>query len=114
MPACARREIVAKDQIGVYHCTARCVRRAFLCGKDPVSGRDLEHRKGWVRLRLESLAGFFAMDVVSYAVMSNHLHVILRVRPDVVDPFSDSLTSDPFSDSLTSREVEAKIFSSTT
>ncbi len=89
MPACARREIVAKDQIGVYHCTARCVRRAFLCGKDPVSGRDLEHRKEWVRHRLESLAGFFAIDVVSYAVMSNHLHVILRARPDVVAAWSD-------------------------
>lgn len=32
MPAYARREIVDETEAGVYHCIARCVRRAFLCG----------------------------------------------------------------------------------
>jgi REP element-mobilizing transposase RayT len=88
MPAYARREIVPSDEIGVYHCIARCVRRAFLCGVDPVTEHDYEHRKDWVHQRLEKLASVFAIDVCSYAVMSNHLHVVLRVRPDLAADWS--------------------------
>ena len=29
MPTYARGQIVVEDQVGVYHCIARCVRRAF-------------------------------------------------------------------------------------
>jgi hypothetical protein len=35
MPAYARSHIVPPDEVGVYHCMARCVRRAFLYGVDP-------------------------------------------------------------------------------
>jgi hypothetical protein len=45
MPTYARRQIVVEDEVGVYHCIARCVRRAFLCGVDPYTGRDYSHRK---------------------------------------------------------------------
>jgi hypothetical protein len=38
MPAYPRREIVPGDEVGVNHCIARCVRRAFLCGVDPTTG----------------------------------------------------------------------------
>ena len=40
MPAYARGQIVVADQVGVYHCIARCVRRAILCGIDPYNGQD--------------------------------------------------------------------------
>lgn len=89
MPTYARSEIVADDEVGVYHCINRTVRRAWLCGDDPVSGCSYEHRKDWVRERLKELAGIFAIDVCAYAVMSNHLHVILRTRPDVAEAWSD-------------------------
>jgi REP element-mobilizing transposase RayT len=89
MPAYARRDIVAEDRVGVYHCIARCVRRAFLCGVDSYAGRDYSHRKAWVLDRLRQLAGLFGVEVCDYAVMSNHLHIVLRNRPDVARQWSD-------------------------
>jgi hypothetical protein len=35
------------------------------------------------------LAGLFGLEIAAFAVMSNHLHVILRIRPDVVALWSD-------------------------
>jgi REP element-mobilizing transposase RayT len=89
MPGSARKEIVAADEVSIYHCTTRCVRRAFLCGQDPVTAQDYAHRKAWVVQRLQHLAGVFAVEVCAYAVMSNHVHLILRIRPDVVAQWSD-------------------------
>src|SRR5271163_2750358 len=89
MPTYARRQIVVEDTVGVYHCIARCVRRAFLCGIDPITGTDYEHRKEWIRDRLEHLASVFAIEVCGYAVMSNHIHVVLRARPDLARDWSD-------------------------
>ena len=89
MPAFARREIVDQDQVGFYHCVARCVRRAFLCGCDALTGKSFEHRKEWAQQRLQDLATVFAIDICGFAVLSNHLHLVLRIRPDVAGDWSD-------------------------
>ena len=89
MARAARADEFDPSTIGVYHCTNRCVRQAFLCGDDPLTGVNYEHRRGWIEKRLEFLAGFFAIDVAGYAILSNHFHVILRNRPDVVETWSD-------------------------
>jgi hypothetical protein len=89
VPACARRDIVDTHHVGVYHCIARCVRRAFLCGTDSYSGRDYSHRRAWILDRLRALAGLFGIEVCGYAIMSNHLHLVLRTRPDSVEQWSD-------------------------
>jgi hypothetical protein len=89
MPAYARRDIVDEDRVGVCHCIARSVRRAFLCGTDSYTGRDYGHRKAWVLERLRQLAGLFGVEVCDYAIMSNHLHIVLRNRPDVARQWSD-------------------------
>ena len=84
-----RAEQFQAAEIGIVHAVQRCVRRAFLAGVDSVSGKDFSFRKEWVRRRMEALASVFGVDVLTYAVMSNHMHLILRNRPDVVAAWSD-------------------------
>jgi REP element-mobilizing transposase RayT len=85
----ARSQLVDSAVPGFYHCVSRCVRRAWLCGVDSYSGRSFEHRRSWIEERLLELADIFAAGVYAYAVMSNHVHVVLRVDPDAAQAWSD-------------------------
>jgi hypothetical protein len=87
--AMPRSQYVNEDQEGVYHCFSRCVRRAFLCGFDALTQRDYSHRKEMLVDRLKQLAAIFAIEVCAYAVLENHYHLILRLRPDIVACWSD-------------------------
>ena len=89
MPRLARGEYLNAGEVQIVHAVQRCVRRAFLCGDDPISGNSYEHRREWIRQLLEFLASVFAIDCLTYTVMSNHLHLVLRSRPDVVAEWSD-------------------------
>lgn len=35
-----RREVLSDGEVQVVHCINRCVRRAFLCGEDPLKARN--------------------------------------------------------------------------
>jgi REP element-mobilizing transposase RayT len=72
----ARSQLVDVSVTRYYHCISRCVRRAFLCGE------GYEHRKQWIEDRLETLSGCFAVSVCGFAVMDNHLHVLIRLDAD--------------------------------
>ncbi|TWU42432.1 transposase [Novipirellula artificiosorum] len=89
MPRPQRCEQFESSEICIVHVVQRCVRRAFLAGVDHATGNDYSFRKEWIRRRMEALASVFAVDVLSYAVMSNHMHQILRNRPDVCAQWSD-------------------------
>lgn len=90
MARVVRADLVDPAEVAVFHCVNRCVRRCFLCGSDPVTGKDYEHRKTWLEARLKFLAGAFGIDVLGFAILSNHFHLILRSRPDVVARWSDA------------------------
>jgi hypothetical protein len=66
-----------------YHCVTRCVRRAFLLSEGPLD------RKQWIDQRLEELAGIFAVSVGGFSIMDNHLHVLVRLDPDLAKDWSD-------------------------
>jgi REP element-mobilizing transposase RayT len=89
MPACPRNQIIAANEVGIFHCYNRCVRRAFLCGFDPVTGQSYEHRKEWIQLRLELLAVSFGIEICDFALLDNHIHLILRTRPEIVATWQD-------------------------
>ncbi len=84
----ARSILVPPGSPGTYHCVSRCVRRAWLCGEDRESGRSYEHRRQWVEDRIGELAEIFAVAVWGYAVMSNHLHVVVELMPQVAAAWS--------------------------
>lgn len=84
-----RRQLVDPEQPGYFHCVSRCVRRAFLCGADRYSGRSFEHRRQWIEDRLLELADVFAVGLYAYAVMANHVHVVLHVDPGFARQWSD-------------------------
>lgn len=86
----ARASLIAPGAAGSFHCVQRCVRRAFLCGMDHYTGQSFEHRKTWVEQRLFLLAECFAVAIHAYAVMSNHLHVVLQLDPAWLAPWPDA------------------------
>jgi len=67
----------------------RCIRKAYLAGFDESTGKDYSYRREWIRARMERLASVFGIDVLTYAILSNHLHLVARTRPDVVLEWSD-------------------------
>jgi REP element-mobilizing transposase RayT len=77
-----RSHIAPHHSSGAFHCVQRCVRQAFLCGVDHYSGRSFEHRRDWIEQRIRLVAECFAVAIDAYAVMSNHLHLVLHIDPD--------------------------------
>ena len=86
----SRKSQIALEATPYYHCTSRCVRRAFLCGRDEHSGNDYEHRRGWIEQRMLQLAEVYALDICAYAVMSNHYHVVLHINAEKAKAWSDT------------------------
>lgn len=85
----SRSETFDPNEVGIYHAYNRTVRRSYLHGYDPLTGIDYSYRREAFRQRLSMLTQGFAIDVLSYAIMSTHWHAVLRNRPDQVEKLSD-------------------------
>jgi len=88
MPKARYRQVSVEDT-PYYHCISRCVRRAFLCGKDAQTGYDFEHRRQWIIDRIKLLCSVFAVELCAYAIMSNHYHIVVRIDAKQVKNWSD-------------------------
>jgi REP element-mobilizing transposase RayT len=78
----ARAATLPQGGRGTYHVITRCTRRAFLMGE------ARGHRRGWLADSISEMVPHFGIDLVTYAIMSNHLHLIVRLRPERVDEWT--------------------------
>ena len=76
----ARKQLISLDDTPFYHVVSRCVRRSFLCGFDKYSNTSFEHRRQWIVDRVKFLSSTFNIDICSYAIMSDHYHLVLKVN----------------------------------
>jgi len=81
----ARSKLVDTAVTRWYHTISRCVRRASLLGESDHTAND---RKMWIEQRLLDLADVFAVSVGGFAIMDNHLHVLVRLDPQVAKDWS--------------------------
>ena len=60
------------------------MRRCFLLGDDPLTGKNYDHRKQWVEKLLEHQAKYFGIDLLCFSLMSKHIHQVLKSQPEIV------------------------------
>ena len=84
-----RKELISLSETPYYHIVSRCVRRSFLCGVDNHTQQNYEHRKQWIVDRIRLLSSLFTIDLCSYAVMSNHYHLVVRIDPTQAESWSN-------------------------
>jgi REP element-mobilizing transposase RayT len=83
-----RSQQISLSDTPYYHILSRTVRKAFLCGVDEATGVNYEHRRDWIEARIFELSQVFSIDICAYAVMHNHLHLVLHVDTAQVDNWS--------------------------
>jgi hypothetical protein len=81
--AIARAHLIDPAVTRWYHCVTRCVRRAFLLGE------GANDRKIWIDRRIEELSQIFSIAVGGFSIMDNHIHLLLRLDPEVAAGWSD-------------------------
>lgn len=84
----ARNQLIDLTATSYYHVINRCVRRSFLCGDDPYSHKNYDHRREWLVERIKFLSSVFSINIAAYAIMSNHYHLVLQVDKVTADAWS--------------------------
>ncbi|NCD31796.1 MAG: hypothetical protein EOL87_00095 [Spartobacteria bacterium] len=75
---CMRRKRIKRARLAYYHCMTRVVGRQMLLGSS-----EKEH----MRVLIRKVEGFTGVQVLTYALMTNHIHLLLKEpeRDTVVD-----------------------------
>ena len=79
----ARSQLVDVNVTPWYHVISKTVRGASLLGQGQ------EDRKQWIQDRLEELSRVFAVEIAGFAVLDNHLHVLVRLCPELASTWTD-------------------------
>ena len=91
MARLARVEVFAPDEIAIIHVMNRTVRRCFLMGIDPLTGKNFDHCKAWFKqVHLHVSPGYHA------------IRQQLGELSDIVARFSEPVAY--FSEPIASRE----------
>jgi len=80
--AIPRKKLIREGVETTVHVYNRTVRKAFLTGFDAITGKDFSHRKLIMENRIKYLSRIFSIEVCGHAILSNHYHIILIVKPD--------------------------------
>ena len=84
-----RSQLISYSDTPYYSITSRCVRRAFLCGLDPLTQNSYEHRRQWIEDRMRLLSSLFSLEICAFCVMSNHIHLVIKAIPEEAEGWSD-------------------------
>lgn len=90
MARMTRVEVFSPDEVAVVHVMNRVVRRCFLLGEDATTGKNYDYRKPWIEELFRRCSACFGIDLLAFAILSNHFHAVLRSRPDVVVTWDDT------------------------
>lgn len=72
----ARSDLIPESSGGVFHLVTRCVRRERLLDRGERKSLLCRGLAGWLR--------HMGIDLLAYAIMGNHVHLVVRLRPDTV------------------------------
>ena len=79
--AIPRRFQILPRVTAYYHITLRCVRKLKLMGDvNPITKKSTKGRKKWIEKHLQRVAKAFCVDLCSYAIMDNHIHLQLHIN----------------------------------
>ena len=79
----ARSQLVDVSLTRWYHVISKTVRGAFLLREGELD------RKQWIEDRLQLLSQVFAVELAGFAVLDNHLHLLVNLLPERIDAWSD-------------------------
>ncbi len=84
-----RGSLINPNEVTIVHAVAKTARNLFLLGEDFATRTQNSHRKVWIVDILEFQSSLMAIDLLDFCVMDNHIHQVLRSRPDVVKKWSN-------------------------
>lgn len=79
-----RGELIDPNEVTIVHTVAKAARNLFLLGEDFATKTQNSHRKDWIMDILEFQSSLMAIDLLDFSLLCNHIHQVLRSRPDAV------------------------------
>ncbi len=96
-----RKRLLMADRSAVYHVMSRTAYQSLLFGK--------EEKEIFTRLLFQQ-AAFAGLEVLGYCIMSNHIHLLLRVSP--IDSLADGVLLERYRNYYGSQKVPQSTYSS--